>query len=180
MKRRDFLGAVTGLVAGAPAVTQAATVKPRLVLPKEPDTGYGWDIITLVGEFTSSRRAGQRRAFTAIVDRDVWARKLVYEVVTIKPNGYSRTRKLSIRPDQNPHIDFLLTFRRPGFKLWDAIPTFCPLEQAELAFDCIAPQGLVLPKGSVISGWFLNRSELQGDVTVKLRLHGLVLTRGAP
>lgn len=124
---------------------------------KEPAGGWGWDVVTLRGHFDRHGR-WQQIHFHETVTRDLWARKLTCSTV-------------SAEEDPDPRVDFVMEVRSDA--LYRISPSPSPVEAAGNLFDCVAPGGILLRRGSQIAGHFQSPATGFG---VYLELHCVRLT----
>ena len=138
-------------------------VRPDLIGWGEPSCGWGWEIINLTGTWTSGAAdqlvEGQ---MTGIVEADLWIRKVMYTVQRplAFPGSVFKAQSDEMNK-KNPNINFELTVKSYCQYVIANTPT--PLENIEVAFECVCPVGFVLGCSSQMSAQFTNLRALADD-----------------
>ena len=143
----------------------------------------GWETITLLGRWEAGAANqtvnGQQ---LGNIDADLWVRKVVHTVR--RPNAFAGSI-FKAQSDwfnaKNPNIDFTLLIQSYCRYLIAPQPT--PLENIELAFECVCPAGLVLKCGTNIVATFTNLRAFSSDngevpTEAAITLHVTRLPRG--
>lgn len=143
----------------------------------------GWETITLLGRWESGAADqtvnGQQ---LGTINADLWVRKISYTVR--RPNAFAGSlfkAQSDFFNAKNPNIDFTLLIN--SFCRYLIAPQPTPLENIELAFECVCPAGLVLKCGANIVATFTNLrafSTTNGEIPVEaaITLHVTRLPNG--
>lgn len=144
----------------------ASIIRPDLIGWGEPACGWGWEIIKLSAEF-SSTAADQHIDYNlqnGVITSDLWVRKVTYTVR--RPSAFAGSI-FKAQSDYfnmlNPNIDFTMTVK--SFCRYVISPTETPLETISNHFECVCPVGFVLGCNASISGQFINKRALASDET---------------
>lgn len=155
-----------GTVAHCDPRLAAAIIRPDALGVGEPACGWGWEIITLAGQF-SGTAADQHISYNlqnGIVSQDLWVRKVTY---TVRRPSFATGSLWKAQSDYfnmlNPNIDFIMEVK--SFCNYLISPTETPLETISNHFECVCPVGFVLGCNANISGQFINKRTLGDDET---------------
>lgn len=123
----------------------------------------GWEMINLVGRWTSTAAdQNVKGQINGMVTSDMWIRKVMYTVR--RPNAFAGNvfkAQSDYYNAKNPNIDFQLTIN--SYCRYLISPEFSPLENIEMAFECVCPVGLVLRCSANINAYFINLREFATD-----------------
>lgn len=117
------------------------------------DSG-GWEIFNLKGTFTDgTANETVDGVIQGLVEADLWVRKVTYTVR--RPEAYAGNifkAQSDYFNARNPNIDFTLQIN--SYCRYLISPQMTPLENIEIAFECVCPVGLVFRASASFSSQF--------------------------